>query len=412
MKKNLILFISSCIISITIKAQSDISSPYSLYGLGKESPNYFSGLTALGNTGIAYRNPLSINKANPASLTSILKSTFLYEVGFNSTSSIKKTGTINQQNFDFSFTHLAMAFSINDYWSTSFGIMPYSKVNYEIDVLQPIEGTTSFYNTNIIGTGGISEVFWGNGLKLSNSLSVGVELFGRFGSVIREDFISLETSSAYIKTSTNYFSAGLNAGLQYNLKDLIGFDTTLGATISTPSTFSGEEEVIYGGIAETPILDEYFSNSENIDSPLKFGVGISSKISKNLILNIDYRKSYWSSTNQTTSAANYIDQSVYAIGAEFKIPSEFNNYWDNVKYRVGLNYDTGYLNLSKNNIDNYSFSLGLGMPISKNGLSTININYSYGKEGTINNNLIQDNFHKLSLNLSLVGNWFQKQKIF
>jgi hypothetical protein len=38
----------------------------------------------------------------------------------------------------------------------------------------------------------------------------------------------------------------------------------------------------------------------------------------------------------------------------------------------------------------------------------MNINYSYGKEGTINNELVQDNFHKLSLNLSLFGNWFKK----
>ena len=413
MKKRSILFICICIISISINAQSDISSPYSMYGLGKESPNYFSGLTALSNTGIAYRNPFSINKSNPASLTSISKNAFLYEVGFNSTSSIKKTNTINQQNFDFSFTHLAMGLTINDFWSTSFGIMPYSKVNYEIDVLQPIEGTTSFYNTNIIGTGGISEAFWGHGLKLTNNLSVGIELYGRFGSIVREDFISFETTSAYTKTSTNYLSAGLNAGIQYNLKELIGLNSTIGATISTPSTFNGEETVTYGGIDDSLVLDEYISDSENIDTPLKLGVGISTKISNNLLLNIDYRKNYWGDTNQSTGeTANYIDQYIYAIGTEFKIPSEFNNYWDNVKYRAGINYDSGYLNLSKNNIDNYSFSLGLGMPLSKNGLSTMNINYSYGKEGTTNNNLIQDNFHKLSINLSLVGNWFKKQQKF
>lgn len=416
MKNYIILFISICIISFNTKAQSDISSPYSIFGIGKVSPNYFGGLSSLGNTGIGYTNPFTINKTNPASLTSIPKSSFLYEVGFNNTFSTKKTNNTSQQNYDFNFTHITMAFTIKDYWSTSFGIMPYSKVNYNIDVLQPVEGTTSFYNTKVIGSGGINEVFWANGFKLSNNFSIGVELAGMFGSIDQEQYITLGTTSAYIKKSTNYFSAILNAGFQYNLKGLLGLNTTLGATISTPSTFNGEETMeglkSLAGLAEIPISFDLDDSPENVETPLKLGVGISTHLNKNWLMNVDYIKNYWGSTKNSSSTISYVDQTVYALGVEYKPSAEYLNAWSRFKYRVGLNYDSGYINVSKNNINNYTFSLGLGMPISKNGFSTININYSYGKEGTMNNELVQDNFHKLSLNLSLVGNWFKKEKIF
>jgi len=416
MKNYILPLICFFLFSLNINAQSDISSPYSMYGIGKVSPNYFAGLSAMGNTGIAYSTAFNINKTNPASLTSIPKSSFLYEVGFNNTFSTKKTNNINQQNFDFSFTHIAMGLTINDYWSTSFGILPYSKVNYEIDVLQPVEGTTASYNTNVTGSGGITEVFWANGFKLSNNFSVGLEIAGKFGSIDQEQYINLGATSAYIKKSTNYFSASLNTGFQYKLNDLLGHNTTLGATITTPSTYSGAETLegskTLANLGEIPISFEFDDDPQDIETPFKLGIGLTTNLNKNLLVNIDFRKNYWGSTNKTFSTVSYVDQTIYALGVEFKPSTEYSNYWNKVKYRAGINYDSGYLNLSNNDIDSYTFSLGLGMPISKNGLSTMNINYSYGKEGTINNELVQDNFHKLSLNLSLFGNWFKKQKIF
>ena len=79
MRKIFSLAICFCAIHYSANAQSDFSSPYSLYGLGQENSNYFGGYSALGNTGIASRNLFTINKSNPASLTSIASSAFLYE---------------------------------------------------------------------------------------------------------------------------------------------------------------------------------------------------------------------------------------------------------------------------------------------------------------------------------------------
>lgn len=393
-------------------AQSDFSSPYSIYGIGQENLNFFGGLTAMGNTGIAYKSQYTINQTNPASLTSIPENSFLYEVGFNNTLSNKRDKYTSQQDYDFNFTHLAMAFPVNNYWRMSLGVVPYSKVSYQIDIVQPIEGGTGNYLTNVIGSGGINKIFWGHGFKLKNNFSVGVEIDGLFGSISQEQWILLGTNSAYLNDKNVYFSLGLNAGIQYSLNSLMGAKTTLGATVSLPTTLRAAEASI-GAKANAIISTEFNQNADDFDLPLKFGVGISSQINKNLLLNVDYRKNYWNNINQSNNASSYRDQSIYGIGIEFKPSSELTSYWNKVKYRAGANYDSGYLNISNQKIDTYGFSLGLGFPTSKNRFSsTINLNYSYGKEGTTNRGLIQDNFHKLSINFSFLGSWFQKPKIF
>ncbi|AOW20792.1 hypothetical protein [Urechidicola croceus] len=76
-----------------------------------------------------------------------------------------------------------------------------------------------------------------------------------------------------------------------------------------------------------------------------------------------------------------------------------------------MNYNSGFLNISDNKINSYYISAGLGLPVSKNK-TQLNISYSYGSEGTISNKLIQEKFHKITLNLGFVGNWFNKRKIF
>jgi hypothetical protein len=413
MKIKSILFLIFSFINLFVTAQSDFSSPYSIYGIGRENLNYYGGFTAMGNTGIGYRSsPITINKSNPASLTTISKNSFLYEVGFNNTLSYQKDKYASQQNYDFNFTHLALAFSVNKFWSMSGGIMPYSKVSYEIDIVQPVEGSPSNYITKVKGSGGLNEIFWGQGFKLKNNLSIGIELVGLFGSISQEQWIYVGTSSTYLNDKNVYFSLGANAGIQYSLNNFLGTKTTLGTTINFPTVLRAAEASV-GTTSSAIISSEFNQNADDFNLPLKLGVGVSSQINKNILVNIDYRKNYWAKTNQLDNTSAYKDQSIYGIGFEFKPSSNLNSYWSNVKYRAGANYDSGYLNISNEDINRYSFSLGIGLPVSNNSFSsTLNINYSYGKEGTTAKGLIQENFHKLSLNFSLLGNWFQKPKIF
>lgn len=418
MKKLLFSFLLvTYTVTYTTYAQSDFSSPYSLFGLGQESSNYFGGYSALGNTGIGSRNLFSINKSNPASITSIAPTTFLYEMGLSGTYSNKQTSNSSQTNTDFNVSHLALAFQVKDYWKMNFGLVPYSKVNYEIYLKTPVEGSINYLSSIVSGSGGINEIFWGNGLKLGKKLSVGVELSALFGNIEEEELIYIGTTSATITSAKNYAGVTLNAGLQYTLPTIRGAETTIGATVSLPTSLSGTEDSSatksFTGSDSTSILEEEDVAIDNFDLPLKVGFGISSVINNSFTINLDYKKSYWSDAYTSNDTYKYQDQDIYGLGLEYTPTKNLNSIWNRLKYRAGANYNAGYLVLSKQKIDNYAFSLGVGVPLSKSLYSSmLNVNYSYGKEGTINNQLIQDNYHKLSISLSLLGNWFQKEKIY
>jgi hypothetical protein len=75
-----------------------------------------------------------------------------------------------------------------------------------------------------------------------------------------------------------------------------------------------------------------------------------------------------------------------------------------------LNFDTGYLEIDGKRVNNAAISFGISLPI-ENTFSAVNISYSYGQKGRVADNLIKENYHKLSLNLSLDGIWFVKRKI-
>ncbi|MBJ2172714.1 hypothetical protein JBL43_00600 [Aureibaculum sp. A20] len=410
-----IIIILTIGLSSMVSAQNDTSSPYSLYGLGVENTTYFNRFTSLGNSGIAYRDPYSLNNTNPAYLADIGNNTFLYELGVNGVMSNNETSSIHEKTYDFNFSHLALAFPIKKGWGLSFGLLPYTKVGYQVDISENIIGSTSNYVTNITGSGGLNKVFISNGLKLNKNINVGVDMSFLFGTITQEKWVYTSNSSAYLENSSYYNGFDAKFGIHYtNYKLLKG--TTLGATLDLPTNLSGKNTLnaykVLSNSSQVTFEDEEETDLDNFQLPVKLGIGISSRINKNITFNFDYKKNFWSDTSQKDNIGAYTNQDIYALGLEYGKSNNESFFWNNVKYRLGFNYDSGFLRLSNNNIDNYFGTIGLGMPLSATNSSMLNLSYSYGKQGTTDNSLILENYHKLTLNISLNAIWFKKKKIF
>ena len=128
-------------------------------------------------------------------------------------------------------------------------------------------------------------------------------------------------------------------------------------------------------------------------------------------MTLDYEKSLWKDTNQSDSYGTFVNQDRFALGfTYFDANRNMRKYWDRIQYSAGANFDTGYLEIDGKRVNNASISFGISLPI-ENTFSALNISYSYGQKGTVSNNLIKENYHKVSVNLSLDGIWFVKRKI-
>ncbi len=413
MQKNilLIVFIAA---THTLFAQNNANTPYSLFGLGVENKIATGGLTGLGNTGIAQSNPFEINIFNPANLGNLLEQSFLYEFGLNGTYSTLKTDTKTETSNNGNISHIAIAFPIRKSLGMSIGLLPYTKTGYNIDIVGPVEGSLDTFTTRITGVGGLNKFYIASGFKPLKNLSVGVDLSFLFGSIEQESQISTD-SYVSILDQNYYNGVKLKTGFQYKLPSIKNVETTIGGTFELPTSLSGKQtrtstKTTSTG-AQITIEDGVENDLDNFELPTSFGLGITSKINKTLTTSVDYRKLMWNDTNQELNNERYTDESIYAFGVEFLPNKNKYSYWSNVKYRFGLNYNTGFLKISNQQIDSYFISAGLGLPMKKNSLNNFNISYSYGKEGTLENNLIQENFHKITLNLNFVGSWFSKKRI-
>jgi hypothetical protein len=101
-----------------------------------------------------------------------------------------------------------------------------------------------------------------------------------------------------------------------------------------------------------------------------------------------------------------------AVGGEY-IPDakSIGSYLQKVAYRAGFHYGKTPLDLKGKHLEEFGISFGLGLPIKKSK-STVNLSANFGKRGTIQNGLIQENFFKFTIGVNVFENWFFKSKYY
>jgi hypothetical protein len=78
-------------------------------------------------------------------------------------------------------------------------------------------------------------------------------------------------------------------------------------------------------------------------------------------------------------------------------------------YRAGVRYGKTYLELHDKQLSEFAVSAGIGFPFSKIR-STVNLGIEVGQRGTTSSSLIQDNFFRLTLGVSIFERWFIRRR--
>lgn len=106
---------------------------------------------------------------------------------------------------------------------------------------------------------------------------------------------------------------------------------------------------------------------------------------------------YWSNTEQKDQLGTFVDQNSYGLGLAFAPKQNTTKFWNTLEYRAGLNYDSGNLEINHKKISNYTVDFGLGIPLRYDGLSMLNLTYSYGNKGLVYESLIQEHYPLISV---------------
>jgi hypothetical protein len=61
-------------------------------------------------------------------------------------------------------------------------------------------------------------------------------------------------------------------------------------------------------------------------------------------------------------------------------------------------------------INNFGITFGVGLPLGRS-LSNLNLGFELGKRGTTRADLVEENYLKINIGISLNDRWFRKRKI-
>lgn len=385
-------------------------SPYSLFGLGTETNSNIGKNSGMGKSGLTLDMDSEINILNPALFATIPKNRFMYDIGFYAEIDNVSDGKDSELRAAGNFSNISIAFRANEKSGIGLTLMPATNVGYILlGVETEVEGSIQSYLSNINGSGGLNLIGFDYGHSLSKNLNIGFNLSYLFGKIEENEMILLKNSMLKIVKSSYY--KGFQAGLGFQLKTN---NYNFGLVLDSPVVLNAHKDTNISKKSDSDNLLVDKKLDEPIDDfilPLKVKFGLSTVLNKNIVLSLDYKRSFWGMTDQTDNIGRFTDQDVIGFGTEYTVDKYSYKYWKRISFRTGYNYDTGYLKVDDKRIRNNSFSIGLGLPIDNKNLSFINISYSIGKSGSTEGILIQQNFNTVNLNLSLSDIWFLKRLI-
>ncbi len=410
-----------------VLAQSNSDSPYSRFGLGIMSQPGFSKNRAMGGVGLALRDNNHINYLNPASYSAVDTMSFLFDFGVmgHHTYTEYEGGTDNFSggNMD----HIALSFPVTKWWGASVGVLPYSKVGYSIKQ-EDYKENIGFLDYIYTGNGGISQFFLGTSIELFNRLSIGVNFKYLFGSIDLKRTVSFPFEPAHsvtkIESRTLVNDFIIDLGIQYSQDFLEDYNITIGMIFDNKTSISAENRILktntFPGAptsipGDSTVIDPRFiieesSQKGNIVIPSNIGAGLLFKYNNKLSVGFDYYEQDWSNATLFYSNQTFTKSNSFHGGMELiPDPEALRGYHKRIAYRLGGHYQNSYLKFEDEQLKDYGISFGAGLPL-KNQRSSVNLAIEAGRRGTLENDLIRENYLFLSFSVTLYDFWFVKRK--
>ena len=411
-----------CLCMLMARAQNEISTPYSSYGIGVVNRSSNGILDAMGGVSYAMQNPYYINFRNPASYAAFDSLSFIADVAASVYSSHLNQRQLSQRNSYAKPGYIAIGLPVTRHWRTSVGIMPFSDIGYGIennDVVENIGPVHYMYS----GKGGLNQLYWGNAFKICKGLSIGLNASYMFGSVYNSSNTEFEGENlfnTYINDAYLVDGIYLDAGIQYMFnigeKHRIG----LGVVYSNTAYIWAKEKLLVnaysGAYVSTTLYDTVLYKESlhgRLNIPQSIGGGFSYTYADKMTIAADVTWHNWTKFQFMKPSNDTLQNSITAsLGFQF-IPDPLSNkFFRKMAFRVGGKYSTGELVVRNKPISELGVCIGVGIPLNTfNTHSSINILFEYGKIGTLANDLVRQNYFRFSFNFILQERWYQRVKL-
>ena len=395
--------------------QTGSLSPYSRYGIGDILQEGFTHQNGMGGIGAGLSSPYNINFVNPASY--VADTATLFE--FGARGEVRQLSINNQSTTlnSASFSYFSLAFPIVKHKvSAAFGLLPFSSVGYNIEVDQKDIPNIGTVRTKYEGLGGFNKFFFSAGFRLSKSFSAGINASYLFGTIenvksVEFPFSTNYYNSRYINGVTAkgfYFNYGVlyEKELKNNLQIKAGLTGSLSTKINATNNQYYYNYVIssFGGeIVKDSVYNEKVEQGK-IRMPDYFRLGVTIGKPSEWLAGADFSYQNWENFKNFEANDTLKNSYTLNVGGERRTKK--------LIYRLGGRYTKTYLNLNETQLDDYGVTVGIGIQklLPKRPPSAINIAIEVGQRGTLENNLLKEQYVRFHLGFTLTDSWFNRSK--
>jgi hypothetical protein len=400
----------ACVMASGKMQAQNMTSPYSIYGIGVIDHRMYNRTSGMGNTGLALKSgPWLINN-NPASIAGLDKSFYLFDLGLSG-KSVQYTGDPiapgASAHRDFGAKRGAFAVKITDNWASSVGLRQYSNVNYKYNGNLSIEGSPEKFGVSYEGDGGINQFYWTNAISIKKNLMLGATIGVYSGSINRTEFMTDASIDRLIETKVQdfYSRVRLEYGILYSHPLNKKWELSIGGRFSTKTNISPERTVTVKE-NNSILIDEELVKADPFHLPLSYGVGIALKKGHQFTIAADYTTEQWKPLNVRGSGWSLVNSHRLSGGVEFgKLVKKLSGEVRLSSFQAGAFMDNSYLSVNSKQISEYGASFGYSSNL-RNLL--YNVSLEVGQRGTTSKGLIKENFFQVTIGLSYRDFLFSK----
>ena len=422
-----IFVLSSLVAGYFLNAQSIGNSPYGAYGIGDVKYDNTVDINAMGGISTAYVWDFnnSFNFRNPAANTNLELTTLkvegsnennYYSSDFNNLKSTKRSTYLS---------NISIAFPISRKVKFGMGFQPYSSKSYNIITTEKLSNENNeLINEvhNFRGEGSVNTIQAAISYQITPAFALGLRsnfFFGKLSDKEEVAFTGAELISGY---SNSYRVKAFNftLGTTYQKKLANDHKLTVGATYTLGN--SGNMKNTYTNSTYFYLLGETKANATIIEEQTNFdkkflpqegslGIGYGKDTKWFVGTQLDYKKG--ENFNFLGQTLAYQDSYRYSVGGWY-LPNfnNFRSYFSRIIYRYGAYYEKGNLQINGTNINKMAITAGVTLPFQKsviNRMSSIDLGLEVGKRGTLDNNMIRQNFVNLRIGVNFADKWFAKR---
>jgi len=394
-------------------------SPFTTYGIGEAYGNALIHNQGMAGTGVSQPQFWFLNNQNPALL--VFNTLTVFEAGIVAESRKISGDTLNERIRGGNMNYLVTAFPIKPTkWTTSLGLMPYTNVDFEFSSSITLnDGSNTPVEIVESGSGGLTQLYWSNGVRLTREISVGLKaayLFGPIDNVYSNQLLKSNQVPYLIavqqKTSVKDFSFSL--GFSFSRDSLWGknYRLSAGAVYDFETSLNAKRnDSFFRTTVSGDTLENYklAVDRGQIRIPANITAGVSLSRGLQWSVATEFMYQDWSNFSSISEDDEGLETAWrVALGGEFTPdPFAVGSFLKRITYRTGLSMEQYPFLAGGNTVKDLGINFGLSLPT---GRSSLDLAVKFGKRGDKSENILEESYFKIFFGLTFNDQWFIKRK--